>query len=209
MTTPTVLAATQTAQNIRKEIRAQRKALDAATQRKCQRAIYRNLVRHPLFQRAKVIGLYIACNGEINPSSIIDTAIKHKKQICLPVLHPLKKKKLWFATYRPGDALKLNRYKIPEPRMTRRNRVSLQSIDLILTPLVAFDKNGTRLGMGGGYYDRTFSYLQRHAHWKKPKLLGLAYQFQQVEHLTRNSWDIPIYGVVTEKYLQILCSQYY
>jgi len=63
--------------------------------------------------------------------------------------------------------------------------------------------------MGGGYYDRTFSYLQRHAHWKKPKLLGLAYQFQQVEHLTRNSWDIPIYGVVTEKYLQILCSQYY
>lgn len=107
--------------------------------------------------------------------------------------------------YRPGDALAPNRFRIPEPIIRGGKRISLHAIDLLLTPLVAFDKTGTRVGMGGGYYDRTFAYLAKRTTWKKPKLLGLGYSFQEVNNLTRNFWDIPIYGVVTEKNLQILC----
>jgi 5-formyltetrahydrofolate cyclo-ligase len=75
------------------------------------------------------------------------------------------------------------------------------TLDLILTPLVAFDDQGNRLGMGGGFYDRTLAYLGRRKHWKKPRLIGTAHAFQQVARLPHESWDVPLHGVVTEKAL--------
>jgi 5-formyltetrahydrofolate cyclo-ligase len=69
----------------------------------------------------------------------------------------------------------------------------------MLLPLVAFDKNGNRIGMGGGFYDHTLAYLNIRKVWRKPKLIGLAHELQKVKQLQSNPWDIPLDGVVTEK----------
>ena len=76
-----------------------------------------------------------------------------------------------------------------------RNRVWLA----LLVPLVAFDARGNRLGMGGGYYDRTLAYLRDRSHWRRPRIFGLAHALQRVDALPKNAWDIPVDGVITER----------
>jgi 5-formyltetrahydrofolate cyclo-ligase len=83
-----------------------------------------------------------------------------------------------------------------EPKLGAR--VDARELDLVLTPLVAFDERGVRLGVGRGYYDRTFKFLRHRSHWRRPKLLGVAYELQLVGPLTPSSWDVPLWGVVTE-----------
>jgi 5-formyltetrahydrofolate cyclo-ligase len=73
----------------------------------------------------------------------------------------------------------------------------------VLAPLVAFDRSGNRLGMGGGYYDRSFAYLRHRVHWRRPRLIGYAYGFQEVQALERAHWDVPLSGVVTELGLRL------
>ncbi|MGD8594123.1 MAG: 5-formyltetrahydrofolate cyclo-ligase, partial [Gammaproteobacteria bacterium] len=72
-------------------------------------------------------------------------------------------------------------------------------LNLVLTPLVAFDARGNRLGMGGGYYDRTFAYLRHQHRWRRPRLAGIAYDFQQVDRLERSSWDVPLSTIATPR----------
>lgn len=93
----------------------------------------------------------------------------------------------------------LNRFGILEPDRNWYQMAKLWSIDLLLMPLVAFDSTGTRMGMGGGFYDRSFAYLKQRGHWHKPHLLGTAFELQRVEGLPRQQWDIPLHSVVTER----------
>jgi 5-formyltetrahydrofolate cyclo-ligase len=74
-------------------------------------------------------------------------------------------------------------------------------------PLVAFDPSGNRLGMGGGFYDRTFSYLRNRKFWTKPLLIGIAYEFQRLDSLTPSPWDVPLQAIATEKSLHPTNSQ--
>lgn len=74
-------------------------------------------------------------------------------------------------------------------------------LDLIILPLVAFDLSGNRLGMGGGFYDRTLSFKHQRCHWKGPKLIGIAHELQRVDLLPVNDWDIPLDAVITEQKL--------
>ena len=121
------------------------------------------------------------------------------KQICLPMLLPWHYNRLWFVPWAAGDPLVRNRFGIAEPRPARDRRpIAPHALDLVLTPLVAFDRNCRRMGMGGGYYDRSFAFLGRRRHWNKPRLLGLAYGFQEVETLPVRPWDVPLAGVATE-----------
>lgn len=99
--------------------------------------------------------------------------------------------------YDENDALQLNRYFIPEPVNILREIMSAQ-LDIVITPLVAFDLNGHRLGTGGGYYDRTFEFLHKN-NVKKPRIIGLAYSAQQAEFIPIDPWDIQMNGVLTEK----------
>ena len=85
------------------------------------------------------------------------------------------------------------------PRERRYGR----ELDLILAPLVGFDTHGNRLGMGGGYYDRTFAYLKHRLHWQKPRLIGLAYELQRVADLANHAWDVPLQSVVTEQHIYV------
>nr|VFK20302.1 MAG: 5,10-methenyltetrahydrofolate synthetase [Candidatus Kentron sp. LPFa] len=118
------------------------------------------------------------------------------KKAYLPVLHG---KGLWFLPFDANTPLVCNKYGIPEPALSSDSRCIPQALDLVLTPLVAFDGMGRRLGMGGGYYDRTFAYLLRRRVFVKPMLVGVAYAFQQVATpLPKNPWDVPLDGVVTD-----------
>jgi len=92
--------------------------------------------------------------------------------------------------------LEPNFYGIPEPRPIEL--IDPRTLDLVLTPLVAFDGSGHRIGMGGGYYDRSFAFLRRRRYWRKPHLLGLAYELQKLPAIIPNDWDIPLDAVATE-----------
>jgi 5-formyltetrahydrofolate cyclo-ligase len=157
------------------------------------------LCRSPLFLNSRRIALYLEEDGEIATDLILNRASKLKKQCYLPVLRPSPQQGLWFAEYRPGDCLLRNRFGIEEPCIRSRRQTPPWGLDLILLPLVAFDLQGNRLGMGGGYYDRTLAYLTSRKLWRKPKLIGIAHDLQKATKLERKAWDIPLDGIVTER----------
>jgi len=105
-----------------------------------------------------------------------------------------------FRRWRPGATMVPNRYGIPEPREGRE--CDVRRLELVLTPLVAFDGNGTRLGMGAGFYDRTFEFLRADPD-AGPWLVGVAYAMQQVDSLPAETWDVPVGGVITERGLRV------
>jgi len=112
---------------------------------------------------------------------------------CLPVLHGAV---LRFAPWRPGQPLTSNRYGIPEPDVALADTLEPAQMALVVTPLVGFDHQCRRLGMGGGWYDRSFAF--RHDRPAPPWLVGAAFAVQQVESLPVASWDVPVDAICTE-----------
>ncbi|MDH5192025.1 MAG: 5-formyltetrahydrofolate cyclo-ligase [Gammaproteobacteria bacterium] len=186
--------------NLRQQIRTRRQQLSFIEQQSAARHLAQNLCRLPVFQRSHHIAFYLANDGEIALDKLIETAWKRGKQCYLPILRGNSDKRLWFARYQPGDRLVYNRFMIPEPDVPSHQLIHAWSLDLLLLPLVAFDKKGNRLGMGGGYYDRTLAYLNRRQIWKKPRLFGVAHEFQKTASaLPSRDWDIPLNATVTDK----------
>jgi 5-formyltetrahydrofolate cyclo-ligase len=185
--------------SLRHKLRSARRALAPAEQRRHALRLKRLLGRHPAFLRAKRVAAYWPTDGEIDPFPLLRLAHARRKRCLLPVLRTHPKKKLWFVDYRPGEPLRKNHYGIPEPRM-RNRRIRLPfALDLLLLPLVGFDADLHRLGMGGGYYDRTLAYRRLRSHWRRPRLIGIAHECQRVEQLEANPWDVPLDLVATEK----------
>ena len=122
-----------------------------------------------------------------------------RKVTYLPVLNAWPRTKMVFQRVRPGEKLAGNRFRILEPRYQPARQRRVWALDLVLLPLVGFDDRGGRLGMGGGFYDRSLAYLHRRKNWHKPTLLGLAHECQRVEELQLASWDVPLLGTVTDK----------
>lgn len=181
---------------IRQFMRGLRNQLTDQQQLIAAKSLSQQLLSLSWFQRAQKIAVYLANDGEIDPIVISAKAMYRKRQCFLPTLHPIKKNQLLFGDYQGPKAL--NRFGISEPDPKRNDMVNPQHLDLVLLPLVAFDKQGGRLGMGGGFYDRTFEFLKRSGQ-NKPKLVGLAHHFQQVPHLPVESWDVPLSAIVTDK----------
>ncbi|WP_246125342.1 5-formyltetrahydrofolate cyclo-ligase [Exilibacterium tricleocarpae] len=182
---------------LRRVMRARRRQLTPQQQALAARRLMRLLRRQPLFVRSRHIAFYLASDGEINPAPLLELAWRAGKCCYLPALARGADGRLRFARYRPGSRLRPNRYGIPEPAITAGNCLPAAALDLVLLPLVAFDPSGARLGMGGGYYDRTFAFKQR-LPAQQPYLLGLAHQCQQVEALATAHWDIPLHAVATD-----------
>ncbi len=157
------------------------------------------LCNSALYRKSKRIALYLQTDGEIDPSPIIAKANRHHKKCYLPILRPRFQHGLWFAEHRNNEILQPNRFGIGEPPLHMHRQIPPWGLDLILLPLVAFDANGNRLGMGGGFYDNTLAYLKQRKIWHKPKLIGIAHELQNVKQLQTNPWDIPLDGVITEK----------
>lgn len=188
---------------LRREMRQKRRALSAAEQKQAAHALQRQLIKMPQFLRAKRIAVYLPNDGEIDPSFLIEQVRKMGKTCYLPVLQPLVINRLWFVRYDHKSPMTHNRFGIPEPKIkgfadNKRNRCAASDLDLVLLPLVAFDEQGGRMGMGGGFYDRTFAFTRQKPSGK-PALIGLAHECQKVDVLPIASWDIPLQGVVTDK----------
>lgn len=189
-------AVTQHAKKLlRQEIRLARRALPAHQHARLSRLMSKQVLRTAFYQRAKRIGLYFAVDGEIDVLQIMHAALREGKQVYLPVLAP-DGSRMHFVRYMPHTRLRRNRFGIPEPWGGKS--IKPQHLDLVLMPLVAFDPQGHRLGMGGGYYDRTFAFLRNHRRRHPPLLLGIAYELQKRAALPWADWDVPLAAVATE-----------
>lgn len=134
--------------------------------------------------RIQHIAVYLAHQGELNLSPLIQAFWKQEKQLYLPIIRP-NSKQLQFALYTPNTILKPNLFQILEPQES--HYFPANQLDLVLLPLVGFDLQHHRLGMGGGYYDATFPNTQTSTH---PILIGCGYAFQQLDNLLPlEPWD--------------------
>jgi len=130
---------------------------------------------------------------------MLDIAWQRKKSCYLPCL--TNGKKLLFAPVSAGIEMAKNRYGILEPQVAKQELLQPKQLNLVLAPLIGFDSSGNRLGMGGGYYDRSFAFLKQHKKWQRPHFVGIGYDFQQVEQLGSEEWDVPLESVISNKSL--------
>ncbi len=146
----------------------------------------------------RIIASYIDVEQEF-PTTIVNEAIvAHGQELMLPVITNYQAAEMRFTAWKFRTKFEINRYAIPEPIGTIQ-RLQLIEPDLILLPLLGFDLKGNRIGMGGGYYDR---YLSKFTGNNTPRLIGLAFNNQQVESIPSEKFDIPIDCILTESGLQ-------
>jgi 5-formyltetrahydrofolate cyclo-ligase len=186
---------------IRLSTRQARRSLSPLEQRRHSRGLIRQLRDSGLLLRARHLGAYVATDGELDPAPVFSLLLRRGKRLYLPVLRARPQDKLWFAPHRPGGPLRPNRFAIPEPPLRPQDRRSPRRLDALLLPLVAFDAACNRLGMGGGFYDRTLAYLRYARIWRRPLLIGLAHECQRVAALPVRPWDVPLDLVLTERRL--------
>lgn len=184
-------------QQLRQNMRQARRALTQQQQKHHALALASQVCRSRVFVNSRQLACYLSNDGEIDPHYIMERAWQMAKQVYLPVLAPLGQR-LYFAPYHPDSRLRCNRFGIMEPDCPPRDWRDARQLDLILLPLVAFDTAGNRLGMGGGFYDRSLAYRQHRQHWRKPRLLGLAHELQKTARLETQNWDIPLDGIASE-----------
>ncbi len=187
-------------QQLRREMRAQRHKIPLPTRQQYSDLAAKTLCHHPIFINSQHIAGYIVNDAELDPAPILQSIWQQQKSCYLPVLDPHLDNQLLFVHCAQDDLLTTNRYGIPEPKPTPEKIIAPKNLDLVLMPLVAFDEQGHRLGMGGGYYDRSFAFMQTNGKSQRPYLIGLAFEAQRHEHLPIADWDIPLHGVVTEKH---------
>lgn len=147
------------------------------------------------YQAAQHIAAYFAVNGEIGLAPLIDRALSEGKNIYLP---NLDQKSLRFSPYDHAQKMRVNRFNLPEPEVADDEMLSPGELDLVLAPLVVFDASGNRIGMGGGFYDRSFAF-RKEPDSKIPILIGVAHEMQKVEQLVPEDWDVSLDMVVTDQ----------
>ena len=179
---------------LRRRIRQRRRSLSGEQRQIAQHLASCRLRRLSPLWRARSVAVYLAVDGEADPATVATCAYARGQRIYAPVLHG---ETLRFARFNEDTPLRRNRFGILEP--ATRDCIDPRQLDIVLTPLVAFDDSGTRIGMGGGYYDRCFGFLKERTRWIRPKLIGLAYEFQRLRTVSRNAWDIPLWAAVTER----------
>ena len=183
----------QTLRNqLRQQIRKTRANLTALQQQQAEDSITQQALALIEERNAQHIALYVSFDGEISTEKLIKTLWAQDKHVYLPVLHPFNPNHLLFLRYLPDTPMLKNKFGIWEPKLNVQNVLPLDELDILFTPLVAFDKQGNRLGMGGGFYDRTLQ------NWQNSSFIpvGLAHQCQQVELLPTEAWDVPLHRIL-------------
>ena len=178
---------------LRKAIRQRRNTLSVTQQHNASIALATSLSNHSKIQAADRIAVYLTNDGELGTAAFIDWCWQQQKEVYLPVVHPFSSGNLLFLRYQKDSKLVSNAFGILEPKLDVTKVCPLTELDIICTPLVAFDETGARLGMGGGFYDRSL------ANWQQSMLypLGLAHDCQLVENIPVESWDIPLPEIIT------------
>lgn len=184
---------------LRRDMRHRRRTVSAEEARAASKHLLRLAKRHHLLLRNQRIGFYLPLGEEIDLIPLMNAALWLRKACFLPVVPPRGARRMWFSRITDRPAWYQNRFGIYEHGSFQRVRA--QQLDVLFMPLVAFDAQGNRLGMGGGFYDASLTYLRRRRAYRKPKLIGVAYDFQHVEALPYEPWDVPLDAVLTDRKL--------
>jgi 5-formyltetrahydrofolate cyclo-ligase len=185
---------------IRQEVRKARKTLTKQQQRQASDQLLSHLIAHPKVLTSYSISATLPYDGEIDLTSFIEWCWQQNKEVYLPVVHPNEAGQLVFIKYNRETEMVINRYGIKEPKLITEsthfiNASPATDLDLVLTPLVAFDLQGNRIGMGGGYYDRLLSpwFIKKTG----PYPIGVAHDCQCIRSLPIQDWDIPLPEIIT------------
>ncbi|MCP4469781.1 MAG: 5-formyltetrahydrofolate cyclo-ligase [Gammaproteobacteria bacterium] len=149
------------------------------------------------YQQAQRVAAYFAVNGEISLDPVIDPALAAGKQVYLP---NLDRKTLRFSPYFREQKMRINRFHLPEPDVGDEEMLAPAQLDLVLAPLVVFDAHRNRIGMGGGYYDRSFAF-RKDSSIDRPVLIGVAHELQKVEQIIPQDWDVRLDMIITDQAL--------
>lgn len=205
-------------EELRRELRTRRKSLAPGEQQRLSLTATGKIITSAHWQQAETVALYIAMRGEVDTAPLLVHAWENGKTVLLPACSKKESGKMCFVACSDPNTLCPGPFNIPEPAVSDEylefllitdecgdiSATPAQSAgngrippapDLIIVPGLAFDREGTRLGMGGGYYDRLLA-LPRYGNSLR---LGLAYSFQIVDDLPREDWDVPVHAVCTEK----------
>lgn len=194
LTTSTPAATNSDRNRLRKAIRTARKLLTADEQSHASLAACQNMLSEVVALNAQHIALYLTHDGELATPPLINALWQLGIHTYLPRLHPFNAGQLLFLRYSTDTPMQANQFGILEPKLDVRAIMPLSELDIVITPLVAFDITGNRMGMGGGYYDRTL------ANWQmagKPVPMGYAHDCQQVASLPCEHWDVPLPSIIT------------
>lgn len=179
---------------LRRSLRERRRAIPAASRLAAAEALAARLLALPFAPQSGHVAGYWAMDGEI-ALHVWQLRLPPGCVYCLPVLHA--DGRLRFAPWRPGDPLVANRHGIPEPDLAPESLLRPEDMQLVVLPLVGFDARGHRLGMGGGWYDRSFAFRRERP--APPWLVGAAFAAQQVEALAPRDWDVALDAVCSEQ----------
>jgi len=182
--------------SLRRDLRAARRAIPPATRIAAAEALAERVLALPFLPADGHVAGYWAMDGEI-ALHVLQLRLPRLLRYCLPVL--ADDGRLRFAPWSPGESLVANRHGIPEPAVDASALLDPRAMSLVLVPLVAFDARGHRLGMGGGWYDRSFSFRNAPGAAPPPWLVGAGFHLQQVEALAAEPWDVPLDAVCTER----------
>ncbi len=156
-----------------------------------------NIRRFIGFSRKRKIAAYLAGMGEISLNPWM--ASSRGSEIYLPMLYEPIEPRLRFGRLHSSTRWKSNRFRIIEPDTPWKNTLHARQLDIVLLPLVAFDRRGNRMGMGGGFYDRSLAFRNMRKRWLKPLLVGIAHSCQEHPGLTARPWDVILDAVITER----------
>lgn len=183
-----------TLSQLRRQLRQQRRRISSFKQRQSQQQTCTRLRRHAIFKHSQHIGVYLHAFGEIHTQQLIMECFALGKQVYLPMICNMNQHLVWVKISKQqyiNRRFAMHRLGMQQAMQNRARAVT--QLDLLIMPLLACDLLGTRLGMGGGFYDKT---LSRAA--KKPYRLGLAHDFQLLTTpLQREAWDQPLDALVT------------
>lgn len=183
-------------QACRQRLKAARSSLTPADQTRAARDLVQQVMDQPEVQSATTLAAYFSFGTELNTEPLLQALLDANKRVCLPVLHPFTPGHLLMLHYDQNTTLVANRFGIPEPALRCPDVVPFAHIDCLLTPLVGFDASGNRMGMGGGFYDRTLASWQQGS-YPNLSVFGLGHDCQYTEALPVQPWDVPLPAVIT------------
>jgi 5-formyltetrahydrofolate cyclo-ligase len=182
--------------SLRAGLNAQRRRLSAAERAQASRAVARNVDRALHLKAHWRIAVYAALPWELDAAPLMRLAQSRGCRIYLPRIdRSCASRAMRFVEM--GGASRRNRLGIDEP--TGSVTLGARWLDVVFLPLVGFDRSGLRLGTGGGFYDRAFAFRRWRRAWHAPRLVGLAYSFQELKSITAAAHDVPMDAVVTEQ----------
>lgn len=182
---------------LRQSLRTERLALSPYLTTLYSKKITDNLLSLMEYQQAKYIGCYLSVQNEVDLSFFIQKAWHMQKNTFLPALDGANE--MHFYPYTFTTELSKNKYGIAEPTPLRNHQISPFQLDILVVPLLAFDRTRNRLGQGAGYYDRYLALYENSE--KRPVAIGVAYDFQKIDRVPIDEWDIPLDIIVSEKYI--------